>query len=88
MESFADPLHAMHEIPVWDPEQGPADSPAPSKQVDSCAKEFCLKRAAWGFSGGSAVKNLSANADDNAFNPQSGKIPHAVKQLSPMSHNY
>ena len=34
-----------------------------------------------GFSGGSVVKNLPANAEAR-FDPWSGKIPHAVEQLS------
>ena len=34
------------------------------------------------FLGGSVVKNPPANARD-VFDPWSGKIPHAVEQLSP-----
>ena len=34
------------------------------------------------FPGGVAVKNPSANAG-HRFNPWSGKIPHAMEQLSP-----
>ena len=36
------------------------------------------------FPGGSVVKNLPSNAGDR-FNPWSGKIPHAVEQLSPFT---
>ena len=38
-----------------------------------------------GFPGGLVVKNLPANAGDTEFSPWSGKIPHAVEQLSPHS---
>ena len=34
------------------------------------------------FTGGSAVKNVPANARSHRFNPWSRKIPHAVEQLS------
>ena len=37
------------------------------------------KRKFRGFLGGPVVKNLPCNAE---FNPWSGKIPHAVQQLS------
>ena len=37
----------------------------------------------WGFPGGAVVKNPPANAGDHGFEPWSGKIPHAVEQLSP-----
>ena len=47
------------------------------------------------FPGGAVVKNLPANAGENAFEPWSGKIPHAAEQLSlcttttePACHNY
>ena len=35
------------------------------------------------FPGGAVVKNLSDNAGDTGLEPWSGKIPHAVEQLSP-----
>ena len=37
------------------------------------------------FPDGAVVKNLPANAGDTGLRPgsQSGKIPHAVEQLSP-----
>ena len=35
------------------------------------------------FLGGAVVGNPPANAGDNVFKPWSGKIPHAVEQLSP-----
>ena len=68
--------------------KGQLTHPLPPSRWTAAPNRVLLKTCCLGFSGGSAVKNLSANADDNAFNPQSGKIPHAVKQLSPMSHNY
>ena len=34
------------------------------------------------------VKNLSANAGEHGFDPWSGKIPHALGQLSSVHHNY
>ena len=36
-----------------------------------------------GFPGGSVVKNPPANAGDTGSEPWSGKIPHAMEQLSP-----
>ena len=36
-----------------------------------------------GFPGGAVVKNPPANAGGHSFEPWSGKIPHAVEQLSP-----
>ena len=41
-----------------------------------------VKNGFSGFYGGSAVKNLPANAEDGGFNPWSGKIAHAEEQLS------
>ena len=35
------------------------------------------------FPGGTVVKNPPANAGDTGLSPWSGKIPHAVEQLSP-----
>ena len=42
-----------------------------------------LKIFEQGFPGGTVVKNPSANAGGHGFVPRSGKIPHAMKQLSP-----
>ena len=36
-----------------------------------------------GFPGGAVVRNPPANAGDTGSSPWSGKIPHAVEQLSP-----
>ena len=36
-----------------------------------------------GFSGGTVVENLPANAGGHEFEPWSGKIPHAAEQLGP-----
>ena len=46
-----------------------------------------LKKFGEGFPGGSAVKNLLANAGDKGLIPHSRKIPHAAEQLS-LCHNY
>ena len=35
------------------------------------------------FPGGTVVKNLPANSGGHRFEPWSGKIPHAMEQLSP-----
>ena len=35
------------------------------------------------FPGGAVVKNSPASAGEPGFEPWSGKIPHAVEQLSP-----
>ena len=36
----------------------------------------------WGFPEGPAVKNTPANAGGTGFDPQSGRIPHVMEQLS------
>ena len=41
------------------------------------------------FAGGQVVKNALANAWDTGWIPDPGAmIPHALTQLSPMSHHY
>ena len=51
-----------------------------------------IKNMTWGFHGGSAVKNPSANAGDPCrdlrFDPWSGKIPAGHGSTNPMHHNY
>ena len=61
---------------------------------------LCKVLEIWDFHGGAVVKNPPANAGDTRFGPWSGKIPHAMEQLSwcatateparlePTSHNY
>ena len=52
------------------------------KQISNITYES-LKKNSWGdFPGGAVVKNPPANAGDTGFEPWSGKIPHAVEQLS------
>ena len=40
------------------------------------------------FPGGTADKNLPANAGGYRFDPWSGKIPHAEEHTKPVYHNY
>ena len=42
-----------------------------------------LKKFFLDFPGGPMVDNLPANAGDTGSDPWSGKIPHALRQLSP-----
>ena len=46
-------------------------------------EEFYSFKIFRGFPGGTVVKNPPANAGGRGFEPWSGKIPHAVEQLSP-----
>ena len=54
-----------------------------------------LKMGKWDFPGGAVVGSPPANAGDTGFEPWSGRIPRATKQLGPcatttepMCHNY
>ena len=54
-----------------------------SKSLESLNGSYC-KSSTQGFPGGVVVKNLPANArKEHRFEPWSGKIPHAVEELSP-----
>ena len=47
-----------------------------------CLINVSYKYHHWDFPGGSVVKNPPANAGVHGFEPCSGKIPHAMEQLS------
>ena len=52
------------------------------KCLEKGTNPFYLKIFPRDFPGGAEVKNPPAIAGDNGFEPWSGKIPHATKQLS------
>ena len=55
---------------------------SPCQQIPSKNGNHPSEKGVSGFPGGAVLKNLPANAGDR-FEPWSGKIPHAVEQLSP-----